>query len=189
VHEDLKPENILLRDERTLCLGDFGLASFPQKNSRHHGSPLYNPPEVKNSFDQLPADYDWAKADVWGVGLIALEMLGVTIPGNRVLSGNEIAYLQCFIVVEAPLKELNKINYVPEYVKEVSRIYNKITSSNYRLDMIGYRISFTIRLQEKKYGARCITEVGSNTIYARPWGSTASIQRRCVQEYTLYNER
>ncbi len=28
VHEDLKPDNILMRDEQTLCLGDFGLASF-----------------------------------------------------------------------------------------------------------------------------------------------------------------
>jgi serine/threonine protein kinase len=55
--KDLKPANILKRFDGSLCLADFGVASFSPRNTYHFGTAQYNPPEIHNDPSKLPPEY------------------------------------------------------------------------------------------------------------------------------------
>ena len=72
-HRDLKPENILLHDKKDLQIKivDFGFACHIDPGNslkEFRGTPLYVAPEL------IEKNYT-SKADVWSIGIIAIEML------------------------------------------------------------------------------------------------------------------
>jgi calcium/calmodulin-dependent protein kinase I len=76
MHRDLKPENLILRsshDNYDICIADFGLAEFHNKNQEKYlftrcGTPGYVAPEILG--DQ---NYDF-KVDVFSLGVILFIM-------------------------------------------------------------------------------------------------------------------
>jgi len=66
VHHDIKPENILFKDDRTVKLGDFGVAN------RNLGTRIYLPPEMLLGETVSSTD---PRVDVYALGLTMLEAL------------------------------------------------------------------------------------------------------------------
>jgi predicted Ser/Thr protein kinase/DNA polymerase III delta prime subunit len=95
VHADLKPSNIILaRGGRPVIL-DLGSAATEEQESQGLtgmgtlteivGTPAYMAPEVVMGTPPT------AKADVWGVGILMLQMIGGRIPSDRSPAGIERA--------------------------------------------------------------------------------------------------
>ena len=81
VHRDIKPQNImLLRDNKTIKVADFGIASFHNKSDTKTmtdgaiGSVHYISPE------QARGDIVDNKADIYSVGVVMYEMLTGSVP-------------------------------------------------------------------------------------------------------------
>ena len=81
-HRDLKCDNLLLSEDGDLKIGDFGSAKRILETSTGQdtmrtaragiGSPFWMSPEI------IRAEYSddvWRKADIWGVGCVAIELL------------------------------------------------------------------------------------------------------------------
>jgi serine/threonine protein kinase len=86
-HRDLKPANILVRQREplSLALSDFGLASLKREEDGpgmygRCGTALYSAPEM---FRNHRAYYTQA-VDVWGMGVIGIELLQKGLPMPRV---------------------------------------------------------------------------------------------------------
>ena len=76
IHNDLKPDNILItRADNTLKLIDFGLAdSYAEYALRSLGcTPHYASPELREHADRIDA-----RSDIYSIGIIMMEMLGVS---------------------------------------------------------------------------------------------------------------
>jgi serine/threonine protein kinase len=80
VHRDLKPDNILVSPNGHVAIADFGFAKQCSKdlwaNGRIRGAmgtPGYMAPEVL--FSHLAGDGSSYAIDIWGFGMILLELL------------------------------------------------------------------------------------------------------------------
>lgn len=72
-HRDVKPENVFLDRSGSVKLGDWGLAStVRQCTDFETGSDEYMAPEC---FEKGAKSYDAAKADIWALGIVLLNML------------------------------------------------------------------------------------------------------------------
>jgi len=85
IHRDLKPSNIFLKEDLSLSLGDFGVATIMgdkrTKTRTTVGSMNWMAPEV------LERPYD-ERSDVWSLGCITLEMITCHIFDSTQMSGH-----------------------------------------------------------------------------------------------------
>lgn len=72
-HRDIKPENLLLAADGSIRLADWGLATTERDCTEFGvGSEHYMAPEC---FDRRTKSYDAAKADIWAVGIVFVNMV------------------------------------------------------------------------------------------------------------------
>ena len=74
LHRDLKPGNVFLTEQGTVKLVDFGLASIMGGAALAAGTPAYMAPE------QLRAEPEDARTDVYGAAAVLYESLSGTLP-------------------------------------------------------------------------------------------------------------
>lgn len=112
LHRDLKPDNVFIRDDGHIVVGDFGLATilkaadesiptsrtlkyllslqghFPRQNLRKTvracGTPAYTAPEI------YAGKWYGLSVDVWSLGVIAYELLTMSLPFNSGLPDKEL---------------------------------------------------------------------------------------------------
>lgn len=74
IHRDIKPDNILVTEKGEVKIGDFGVSAIVSSSIGRRntitGTPYYIAPEILSDEE---GGYD-AKADIWSVGISALEM-------------------------------------------------------------------------------------------------------------------
>ncbi|XP_025112507.1 serine/threonine kinase-like domain-containing protein STKLD1 isoform X2 [Pomacea canaliculata] len=108
VHRDIKPSNIFIKDDETVCLGDFGVSTLMSDRrtcSRNaEGTTVYMAPEVMTqAFDE--------RSDVWSLGCLLFEMLTTSLS-----SQNEVAQ---------KLTEAKKdVQSLEEIYEEICTIYS-----------------------------------------------------------------
>src|SRR5690606_24321069 len=78
IHRDLKPSNIMIESSGRVVITDFGIARMAEDRARGQtgliGTPAYMAPE---QVESKPID---ARADLYALGLIAVEMLTGKLP-------------------------------------------------------------------------------------------------------------
>jgi serine/threonine protein kinase len=113
LHGDIKPSNIMLDRNGGIRSVDFGRASLiGERISVQLGSPLYMAPEIHRLEPGQP------QADMYSLGLVAVELLGGRIPLNPNLFQDDA-------LLEAKMRLPDKLeNWLPPYVVENDLLMN-----------------------------------------------------------------
>eukprot|EP00079_Xenopus_tropicalis_P037450 XP_017951221.1 PREDICTED: traf2 and NCK-interacting protein kinase-like [Xenopus tropicalis] len=82
IHHDLKPENLMLTRSADIKIIDFGLATVGETSISVAGTATYMAPEVFACCQDNYVEYD-NKADVWSLGIIAIEMAEGNAPHSE----------------------------------------------------------------------------------------------------------
>jgi serine/threonine protein kinase len=83
IHRDIKSANILLNDKASVKLADFGVSST--EAAKHHtviGTPYWMAPEIISAGKSADG-YD-LKADIWSLGITAIEMAETMPPRSEI---------------------------------------------------------------------------------------------------------
>ncbi|XP_065332513.1 raf homolog serine/threonine-protein kinase Raf [Cloeon dipterum] len=96
IHRDLKSNNIFLRDDLTVKIGDFGLATVKanwagsQQFHQPAGSILWMAPEVIRMQDESPYSF---QSDVYAFGIVLYEVLTGLLPYGNIKNKDQILFM------------------------------------------------------------------------------------------------
>ncbi|XP_070175840.1 serine/threonine kinase-like domain-containing protein STKLD1 isoform X1 [Littorina saxatilis] len=115
IHRDLKPSNLFVKDDDTLCLGDFGVSTVmgdmrtcPRNTV---GTAVYMAPEV---MDQA---YD-ERSDVWSLGCVLLEMTSTAIFTQQQLAAKLMDIKKDPYILEEVFEDIAK-NFSDDWIKTI----------------------------------------------------------------------
>ena len=79
-HRDMKTKNVLVKNNKTCCIADFGLAVFKNQNEMNiptnpkQGTKRYMAPEILNETINMQSFESFKQADVYALGLVLWEL-------------------------------------------------------------------------------------------------------------------
>jgi serine/threonine protein kinase len=168
VHRDLTPDNILFDNHNNPYITDFSLAKLIADTFRTNsgngfiGTPEYISPEQAQS---LPVDH---RADIYGLGVIAYEMLTGEKPYEATDSFGVLVKH-----VSEPVPEILKVN--PELPEEMDAIIKKAMAKN-RNDRYESAVDFARALTKLAFGEE--RTLPTSTTMLKLQDSTRSSRRR-----------
>nr|XP_056711169.1 RAF proto-oncogene serine/threonine-protein kinase isoform X4 [Euleptes europaea] len=96
IHRDMKSNNIFLHEDRTVKIGDFGLAtvksrwSGSQQVEQPTGSVLWMAPEVIRMQDSNPFTF---QSDVYSYGIVLYELMTGELPYSHINNRDQIIFM------------------------------------------------------------------------------------------------
>uniref|UniRef100_A0A8C5SHT3 RAF proto-oncogene serine/threonine-protein kinase n=1 Tax=Laticauda laticaudata TaxID=8630 RepID=A0A8C5SHT3_LATLA len=96
IHRDMKSNNIFLHEDRTVKIGDFGLAtvksrwSGSQQVEQPTGSVLWMAPEVIRMQDSNPFSF---QSDVYSYGIVLFELMTGELPYSHINNRDQIIFM------------------------------------------------------------------------------------------------
>ncbi|XP_048346687.1 RAF proto-oncogene serine/threonine-protein kinase isoform X4 [Sphaerodactylus townsendi] len=96
IHRDMKSNNIFLHEDRTVKIGDFGLAtvksrwSGSQQVEQPTGSVLWMAPEVIRMQDSNPFTF---QSDVYSYGIVLFELMTGELPYSHINNRDQIIFM------------------------------------------------------------------------------------------------
>ncbi|XP_020658206.1 RAF proto-oncogene serine/threonine-protein kinase isoform X4 [Pogona vitticeps] len=96
IHRDMKSNNIFLHEDRTVKIGDFGLAtvksrwSGSQQVEQPTGSVLWMAPEVIRMQDSNPFSF---QSDVYSYGIVLYELMTGELPYSHINNRDQIIFM------------------------------------------------------------------------------------------------
>jgi serine/threonine protein kinase len=115
-HRDLKPENIMVANGgTTVRLADFGLATTERITSEYGcGSTFYMSPECQQGTPRPFASYETAPNDVWGLGVILVNLTCGRNPWKRACFSDHTfrSYMRDPAFLQSILPISDEISYI-----------------------------------------------------------------------------
>lgn len=115
IHRDLKPSNIFVKDDDTLCVGDFGVATVmgDRRTCPRNavGTTVYMAPEV------MTQAYD-ERSDIWSLGCLLLEMATTAMYDQQQLAKKLEEIKEDSYILEEVFEDIAK-NFSDDWIKTI----------------------------------------------------------------------